>query len=178
MNNETYEIPREYTDARDDWQKACAAISIARRKQSRVAAWEWANTAARHSENLGIGNARDLLGVASFPNIAALDAAISTLRKNELIIVTRHAGLVEWLKGKGYNGRVVDRATPSDVLNKHVIGKLPIYLSAIAASVTNVCIPNLPESKWGNELTAEDLYKCGAYMRTYIIKEVTVIEPY
>lgn len=173
-----YEIPREYTDARDEWQKAYASIVIARRKQSRIAAWEWANTAARHAENVGIGNARNLLGVDGYPNLSALDAAMASKRKNELVIVTRHPGLVEWLTRRGYNGHVIDRATPSDVLNKHVIGKLPIYLAAIAASITSISIPHVPEGKWGEELTADELDSMGAYMRTYVINEVTVIEPY
>jgi putative CRISPR-associated protein (TIGR02620 family) len=176
--SDNYEIPEEYLGAKDEFQKASASIAIARRKTNRVNSREWANTAARHAEKLGIENARDLLGKNGYPDLAALDAVISGLRKSELVVVTRHAGLVDWLKGRGYNGRVIDRATPSDVLNKHVIGKLPIYLSAIAASVTNVSIPNIPESKWGDELTAQDLDRFGAYMRTYIIKEVTVIEPY
>lgn len=167
----------EYANARDEWAKAFASIVVARRKQNRIASWEWANTAARHAENCGIGNARDLLGTNPYPNLSALDAVLASLRKNELIIVTRHAGLVEWLNNKGYTGRVVDRATPADVLNKHVIGKLPMYLAAIAASVTNVAIPSLPENRWGNELTAGDLDSYGAYMRTYIVKEITVLEP-
>lgn len=177
MNNKEWDVPKEYLDARDDYQKALAALSIARRKQSRIAAWEWSNTACKHCESIGIGNARELLGNQSFPNLAALEAVLASLHKSEMIIVTRHAGLAEWLKGRGYNGRVIERATPSDVLGKHVIGKLPIALSAIASSITNVIIPGVPESKWGNELTCQDLDRYGAFLRTYIVKEVTAIEP-
>ena len=169
--------PIEYTDARDDFQKASASLAIARRKQSRINSWEWANIAARHAEKIGIENARNLLGVGNYPDLPALDAALATLRKDELVIATRHAGLVEWLNGRGYNGRVVERATPSDILNKHVIGKLPMHLSAIAASVTNIHVPNVPEEKRGKELSADELDKYLAYMRTYVVKEITVIEP-
>lgn len=172
------DIPVEYTSAKDEWQKACAALCIARRKRSRVSAWEWANIAARHAERLDIENARYMLGTQPYPDLSALDAAISQKRKSELLIVTRHAGLVEWLRKRGYTGRVVDHATPADVLNKHVIGKLPIHLSAVTASITNVSVPNLPEEKWGSELTADDLDRFGAYMRTYVVREVTAIEPY
>jgi putative CRISPR-associated protein (TIGR02620 family) len=175
--NEKHEVPSEYADARDDFQAASASLAIARRKQGRVNCWEWANVAARHAEMIGIGNARDLLGTNPYPNLSALDAALATMRKDELVIVTRHAGLAQWLNSRGYNGRVVERATPSDVLNKHVIGKLPMHLAAITASVTNIHVPNVPEDKRGQELTASELDKYLAYMRTYIVKEVSLIEP-
>lgn len=177
MYNEKLDVPSEYVAAKDECQKAYSALSIARRKQSIAQAWEWAVVAARHAENIGISNARELLGTGSYPEFPALDAAISSRRKDELIIVTRHKGLVEWLNARGYAGRVIARATPMDVLNKHVIGKLPIHLSAVCASVTNVSIPGVPEDRWGNELTSDDLDRYGAFMRTYVVKEITVIEP-
>lgn len=170
------DMPNEYLNANDEFSKACSALMIARRKQSRVNAWEWANVAARHAERIGIGNARDLLGTKPFPDLSALDAALVSLRKSELLIVTRHKGLIEWLNRRGYHGRVISRATPADILNKHVIGKLPIHLAAIAASLTSVNIPSLPENRWGEELSADEMEKMGAFMRTYTVKEITVIE--
>lgn len=175
MNN--LELPTEYTDAKDDYQKATACLIIAGRKQSRVPAWDWANRAAGHAEKVGISNARALLGINNYPDVSALRAALATLRKDALLIVTRHRGLVEWLNIRGYTGKVIPRATPSDVLNMHVIGKLPMHLCAISSSVTNVYIPNLPESRWGDDLTADEMERLGAYMRTYVIKEIPTLEP-
>jgi putative CRISPR-associated protein (TIGR02620 family) len=115
--------------------------------------------------------------VNNWPEINALDAALAQIRKNELLIVTRHGGLVDWLKSKGYDGRVVDRATPADILGKHVIGSLPLHYSAIAASITSIAIPGCPQERRGEELSAEELDMYGAFLRTYTVKEITMIEP-
>jgi putative CRISPR-associated protein (TIGR02620 family) len=92
------------------------------------------------------------------------------------IIVTRHQGLVDWLSEHNITGKVIDRATPNDVMGKNVIGKIPVPLAAIAESLTIVYIPGVPEERWNKELTAYDLNKYGAYMRTYKIKEIETIE--
>lgn len=176
MNNT--ELPQKYTSARNDWEKAYIAISIARKKNSVGNSWEWANIAIRHMELCGIKNAREIAGICTYPDVEALDSALATLQKDELVIVTHHQGLVDWLNEQGYNGNVINHATPQDVLGKHVIGKLPMYMAAIAQSITQVHIPNLPEHMWGEELTSNDLTNHGAYMRTYIVKEISIVKPF
>src|SRR3990167_6526893 len=49
-----------------------------------------------------------------------------------VVIVTRHAGLVEWLAAHGITGAVIAQAAPDDVSGKHVVGALPLHLAALA----------------------------------------------
>lgn len=53
----------------------------------------------------------------------------------ETIIVTRHAGALQWLAARGIIGRVIDRATADDVRGNVVIGVLPLELAAEAETV-------------------------------------------
>jgi putative CRISPR-associated protein (TIGR02620 family) len=87
----------------------------------------------------------------------------------ETVIVTRHSALVEWLNGQGITGEVISHATPGQVEGKHVYGALPFHLAAMAASVTVVDLPNLPEGKRGHELTAAEMEECGACLATYTV---------
>jgi hypothetical protein len=170
-------ITNEYETARGDYQKAVAALSLSRRKQNPAHAWEWAALAANHAASLGIGNPRNLLGASTWPELGKLDDAVSAKRKDEILIVTRHAGFVEWLDRRGITGRVIERATPSDVLGMHCIGNLPEQLKAIAASFSRIAIPGCPPDRRQEELTADELDEYGAFLRTYTVKEIPAIQP-
>lgn len=56
----------------------------------------------------------------------------------DTVIVTRHAGQLEWLRRRGVTGPVMDRVTADDVRGKHVIGTLPLELAAEAEKVSLV----------------------------------------
>ena len=169
--------PNEYESARTEYQKAVAALALARRKQNPAHAWEWANLAANHAYILGIVNPRSLLGESVWPELGTLDTAVMRTRKEEILIVTRHAGFVEWLDRRGLTGKVVDRATPADVVGKHIIGNLPWQLAAIAASFSRIAIPGCPSDRRQDELTADELEAYGAFLRTYTVKEIAAIQP-
>lgn len=81
------------------------------------------------------------------------------------LIVTRHAGLVEWLRGKlgdAIDGvPVVAHASKEDVRGKHVLGVLPLSLAMHAASVTEISM-NLPVHLRGIDLTPAQMDECGA----------------
>lgn len=167
----------EYDSARDDYTKSVAALSIARRKATPDVAWQWATIACNHAIECGITNARSLLDTKAWPNLDNLDAALADLRKGEILIVTKHPGLVEWLRDKGYNGQVIERATPADVLGKHVVGVLPDQMRPLTASFTKVYIPNVPEDKYGKELSAAELHAQGAYLVTCVIRQIATLQP-
>ena len=72
------------------------------------------------------------------------------------VIVTRHAGLVEWLKRRGIEGEVVSHAGEDTVRDRHVYGVLPYRLAALAGRFTEVSLVVPPELR-GKELTADDI---------------------
>lgn len=86
------------------------------------------------------------------------------------VIVTRHAGAVEWLAQRGYTGPVIEQATVEDVRGKAVIGNLPMHLAAEAAIVGNIDIPNLTREQRGQDLTPEEMRAAGAVLRWYAIE--------
>lgn len=90
-----------------------------------------------------------------------------------VLIVTRHAPLIKWLKIHGIEGRVIAQATPDDVRGKHVYGILPMWLAAEAETVTEVSMPGLPlEARAkvnGGDFTVEQMDEWGAEMRTFVI---------
>lgn len=93
----------------------------------------------------------------------------------EKLIVTRHAGLVEYLKQEGIVGdnvEVVAHASPEVVRGRHVVGVLPHSLSCLTASFTEVPL-KLPAELRGKELTADDVRRYAGKAVTY---KVTVVE--
>ena len=81
---------------------------------------------------------------------------IFNTEQSDIIIVTRHAGLVTFLRGLGYSGPVVEHATAENVRRKVVIGVLPMHLAAEAAAVGSV-VMDLPREKRGQELSVEEV---------------------
>ena len=74
----------------------------------------------------------------------------------DTVIVTRHAGLVEWLKRLGIEGEVVSHADEDTVRGKRVYGVLPFRLAALADEFVEVSM-NVPAELRGKELTADDI---------------------
>lgn len=89
----------------------------------------------------------------------------------DTLIVTRHAGLVEWLDRQGIRGRVIEHATADDVRGQHVVGALPLHLAALAASVTTVDMPGLRPEQRGVDLTPDEMDAAGATLRRYRVEE-------
>lgn len=88
---------------------------------------------------------------------------------NNIIIITRHAGLVEWLRRRGIVGKVVEHATPENVKQKFVYGVLPMHLAALAEGVVVVDMPRLTPEQRGKDLTPEEMDNAGATMVQYCV---------
>lgn len=88
---------------------------------------------------------------------------------NKNLIVTRHAGLVEWLRLRGIEGDVVAHATPETVKDRHVFGVLPLNLAAVAASVTNVDMPRMAAEQRGKDLSPAEMDEAGAELARYVV---------
>ena len=86
--------------------------------------------------------------------------------KIENIIVTRHEGLIEWLKRQGITGEVKASVTVDDIKGKHVIGALPAHIAQYALYVTSVDY-SCPFEKRGKNLTADELEELGAKLFDY-----------
>ena len=147
-----------------DLEKALTHIDNSSRKSSRSAAWAEAEHAAA------------LAGVkvyyaegSNFPDLARLEKDVRAALGDETIIVTRHAGLVEWLAGRGITGKVIAQATAADVRGKRVIGVLPLHLAAEAAEVVTVDMPGLKPEQRGQDLSPEQMDAAGAALSVYIV---------
>jgi len=79
----------------------------------------------------------------------------------EYLIVTRHAGAVEWLRLQGITGEVVSHATAENVSGRFVIGALPLHL------ITTIDLPGLSAEQRGQDLTPEQMDAAGAHLTTY-----------
>lgn len=88
------------------------------------------------------------------------------------LIVTRHPGLVEYLREIGLAGAetvVVPHATPDVVRGKRVCGVLPHSLSCLCATFTEVPL-DLPQELRGAELTVEQVRQYARPAVTYRVE--------
>lgn len=94
--------------------------------------------------------------------------------EDNVIIVTRHSGMVEWLERKGIKGEVLKRASRSDIEGMQVYGRLPMHLAALTESYTTISIPNISErlNAAERDLTADEMEVSGAYMESYIVYKI------
>jgi len=90
------------------------------------------------------------------------------------LIVTRHPGLVEYLRELGVVAEgveVIDHATPEAVAGRHVCGVLPHSLSCLTASFTEVPLW-LTLSFRGKEMDLETLRKVAGSPVTYKVEVI------
>ncbi len=87
------------------------------------------------------------------------------------LVVTRHNALIEVLESDfGMSDmEVLAQATPEQVKGRHVVGILPIYLAAHAASITVLNL-NVPVELRGQELTADQIREMMGDLTTYKIE--------
>lgn len=93
------------------------------------------------------------------------------------LIVTRHPGLVEYLREVGMadaTTTVVAHATPDVVKGKRVCGVLPHSLSTLCETFTEVPL-NLPQELRGVELTVEQVRQFAGAPVTYRVLSDTAI---
>jgi hypothetical protein len=93
----------------------------------------------------------------------------------EKLVVTRYKTLVEYLKKKKLiddNTKILSHAKVEDVMNKHVIGVLPYWLSCHTGKFTEIQL-RIPQEKRGQELTLEEIEFYALPHKTYQIREVS-----
>ena len=87
------------------------------------------------------------------------------------IVVTRHGGLVDYLKDIGrvpHDVEVVPHATAENVLGRRVIGVLPNRLAASAFCITEVSL-DIPPDLRGKELSKEQVGQYATGVVTYVV---------
>lgn len=85
-----------------------------------------------------------------------------------MIIITRHASMVEFLQKNGIVGEVISHVDNiSQIEGKDVFGILPINMAANVNSITTIGFTNLPQEMRGKELTLEQMEEFGAYLETF-----------
>ena len=88
-----------------------------------------------------------------------------------IIIVTRHKGLVEWLAQQGITGQVISHIDDlSQVAGKVVYGILPLYLASKTLAVVTVEMPGLKSEQRGVDISPAEMDAAGASLRAYIIR--------
>lgn len=86
---------------------------------------------------------------------------------NEVKIVTRHEGAKDFLRSKGYEGRVIEQFSP-EMAEKGdlVIGVLPVQLIdevlRRGARFISIIMPDVPEDMRGKELSPSQMEEFGA----------------
>ena len=86
-----------------------------------------------------------------------------------MIVVTRHKGLLAYLKTIGLadeDTQVIEHATPDQLRGQTVVGVLPLHLASAADYVIEIPM-NIPAELRGVELTEEQVAQYAGDARTY-----------
>ena len=94
------------------------------------------------------------------------------VNQEDILIVTRHTGLIEWLHLRGIHGTVKSHVQEEDVADKVIIGTLPMLLASLAKCCIVVDMPYLPESERGKDLLPSHMDKYGARLTLYIVRRL------
>lgn len=100
------------------------------------------------------------------------------MREKIDLVITRHRGLVEYLKEEGLiddSVQVVSHATGEMVRDKVVLGNLPFYLAALAKKVIVPVLELRPEDR-GKDLTKEQVRARLRGLNAYIVVDLGSIE--
>ncbi len=94
------------------------------------------------------------------------------------VIVTRHNGLIQWLKNHGIEGQVIPHVeSPEQIRGKDVIGVLPLSLASVTRSIWTVDMDLPPEAR-GKDLSPEEMDRFGAHLMKYEVREGDVIDKF
>lgn len=92
------------------------------------------------------------------------------MKHNNYVIVSRHAGAIEWLKRQGITGEVISHVDdPAQIRGRIVIGNLPLHLAAEASIIGSIELPNLRPDQRGKDLTADEMEEADARLAWYAV---------
>ena len=76
---------------------------------------------------------------------------------NNVVIVTRHQPVVDWLRKQGVTGKVIKRASTEEIEDKDVYGNLPLYLAVHANTVTIITFPHLLQGERVDRFSVDEM---------------------
>jgi len=93
--------------------------------------------------------------------------------RNGKVIVSRHAGAIEWLRRHGVTGEVVSHVdTDTDLEGKILIGNAPLWIAAQADEIWTIEMPELPAELRGKDISAEQMEELGAKLGRYYVQKL------
>lgn len=98
---------------------------------------------------------------------------------NDVIIVSRHQGAVEWVRATapqfGTAPVITGNATESDVKGKVVVGNVPLHLACLAREVVAIEFTGAPPR--GAEYGVAEMEAAGARLARYVVRHVPEGQP-
>lgn len=96
-------------------------------------------------------------------------------RDDKTLVVTRHPAMEQFLLTKGIiqPGKyiVAEHANPKMVMDRDVIGNIPLWLAAYCNSITTVNIVT-PRNRRGCELSLDEMEEYFEGVHRYVVKEL------
>ena len=96
-----------------------------------------------------------------------------------MLIVTRHAALADYAIDAGIapaGTRWLPNATADDIRGQDVIGPLPLYLAALARSITHIPLTGLTGPvEHGHELTLDEVRRLAGRPAKYVVRTVDAV---
>nr|BDI55091.1 MAG: CRISPR-Cas system-associated protein Csx16 [uncultured archaeon] len=93
---------------------------------------------------------------------------------SEIIIVSRHAGAINWLKKhypKFSNLKHLTHISEEEIKDRIIIGTLPVNLAVLAKEYWHLSM-NVPLEMRGKELTVEDMENFNCKIENYKILKI------
>lgn len=85
------------------------------------------------------------------------------------LVVTRHDGLLEYLRAIGIDAPCMPHAGPDDVAGKHVVGILPMRLACLCVGYTEARM-DIPMELRGQELTVDQVRALNPVLTQYRVR--------
>lgn len=91
------------------------------------------------------------------------------MRDNDVLIVTRHKNIVNWLKSKGIEGKVVEVVRPKDVFDKKVYGVIPFYMTSMCKEFYHIHV-NTDGNVNFDDIPYQEFDELGVEVKKYIVQ--------
>ncbi|MEW6651424.1 MAG: CRISPR-associated protein Csx16 [Chloroflexota bacterium] len=160
-------------DILEKLEAALNCVEVGRRKSSKVNMWGCAEEAAQ------IGGVKVHRNPANrsqsgVPDWDRLERDIRHALTPTVIIVSRHAGAVEWLRQRNITGDVLTHvSSPEEIRGKTVVGALPLHLAAEAAKIGAIDLPLLSPDQRGRDLSPQEMDRAGATLTWYEVRRLS-----
>ncbi len=164
--NDTYKLIEQYVDAGNYRLAAIESWYLSREPSLSDLEKEGWKDKARHYALMD-GYPEALVDEAIEKNV--LQFVLANHSSDYYIIVSRHAGAIEWLRQRGYTScKVIDHVEDvSQIDGRIVIGNIPLSIAAAAIEVWSIDLPYLRPDQRGKDLSPVEMDEAGAVIHRY-----------